>query len=188
MIVRGTAASVLSKKAQKTYLRMVQNVQLTGFVPKMTQIDNPIIEFSEEDALRLHHLHDDALVISIKIGDYNTHRVLVDNESSVDILYYPVFQQMRIDRERLIPINAPLVGFRRTKVFSLSIVTFLVVDCSFAYNAILGRPTHNSWKVITSTYHLMIKFPTEYGVGEVGGNQVAARECYIVILEMDDHL
>ena len=95
---------------------------------------------------------------------------------------------MRIDRERLIPINAPLVGFRRTKVFSLSIVTFLVVDCSFAYNAILGRPTHNSWKVITSTYHLMIKFPTEYGVGEVGGNQVAARECYIVILEMDDHL
>ena len=91
MIVGGTAASGLSKKAQKTYLRMVQNVQLTGFVPKMTQIDNPIIEFSEEDARRLHHLHDDALVISIKIGDYNTHRVLVDNGSFADNLYYLVF-------------------------------------------------------------------------------------------------
>ena len=33
----------------------------------------------------------------------------------------------------------------------------------------------------------MIKFPTEYGVGEVRGDQVAARECYIVMLEMDDH-
>ena len=44
-------------------------------------------------------------------------------------------------------------------------VTFLVVDCSFAYNAILGRPTLNSWKAATSTYHLMIKFPTKYGVG-----------------------
>ena len=45
----------------------------------------------------------------------------------------------------------------------------------------------NSWMAVTSTYHLMIKFPTEYGVGEVRGNQVAARECYIAMLEMDDH-
>ena len=49
-------------------------------------------------------------------------------------------------------------------------VTFLVVDCSSAYNAILGRPTVNSWKTVTLTYHLMIKFPTENGVGEVRGN------------------
>ena len=67
-------------------------------------------------------------------------------------------------------------------------VTFLVVDCSFTYNAILERPTLNSWKAITSTYHLMIKFPTDYGVGELCGNQVAARECYIAMMEMDDHL
>ena len=33
----------------------------------------------------------------------------------------------------------------------------------------------------------MIKFPINYGVGELRGNQVAARECYIVMLEMDDH-
>ena len=37
-------------------------------------------------------------------------------------------------------------------------------------------------------YHLMIKFPIEYEVGEVRGDQVAARECYIAMLEMDDHL
>ena len=65
---------------------------------------------------------------------------------------------------------------------------FLVVDCSSAYNTILGCPTLNSWKVVTSTYHLMIKFPTEYGVGEVRGDQVATRKCYIAMLEMDDHL
>ena len=34
----------------------------------------------------------------------------------------------------------------------------------------------------------MIKFPTEYGVGELCGNQVAARECYVAMMEMDDHL
>ena len=34
----------------------------------------------------------------------------------------------------------------------------------------------------------MIKFPIEYGVGEIHGDQVAARECYVAMLEMDDHL
>ena len=62
---------------------------------------------------------------------------------------------MRIDKERLILMNAPLVGFGGTRVFPLGAVTlsvmvgdypqqitkditFLVVDCLFAYNAILG--------------------------------------------------
>ena len=99
MIVRGTTAAGSSKKARKTYLRMVQNVQLTGNVPKMAQINNPVIGFSEEDTRRLHHPHDDALVVSLRVGDYNMHRVLVDNGNSANILYYPAFQQMRIDRE-----------------------------------------------------------------------------------------
>ena len=89
----------------------------------MPRIDNPVIRFSEDDARRLHHPHDDALVVSLQIGDYNMHRVLVDNGSSADILYYPTFQQMRIDKERLNPTNAPLVGFGGTKVFPLGAIT-----------------------------------------------------------------
>ena len=86
--------------------------------------------------------------------------MLVDNGSSADILYYPAFQQMGIDRERLILTTAPLVSFGGTRVFPVGVVTlsvvvgdypqqitkdvtFLVVDCSFAYNAVLGRPTLN---------------------------------------------
>ena len=89
---------------------MVQNVQLAGFIPKMARVDNPIIGFSEEDARRLHHLHDDALIVSIRVEDYSTHQVLVDNGSSTDILYYSAFQQMRIEREQLILANVPLIG------------------------------------------------------------------------------
>ena len=89
MIVGGTTAAGSSKKACKTYLRMVHNVQLTGSVPRMPRIDNLVIEFLEEDARRLYHPHDNALVVSIRVGDYNTHQVLVDNGSSADILYYP---------------------------------------------------------------------------------------------------
>ena len=130
-------------------------VRLTAFVPKIARRESPIIGFSEEDARRLHHPHDDALVVSIRIGDYNVHQMLVDNGSSADILYYLAFQQIGIDRARLIPTNAPLVGFGGTRVLPLGAITFLVtvgdypqqiirdltffvVDCSSAYNSILG--------------------------------------------------
>ena len=73
MIVGGTTASGSSKKAGKAYLRMVQNVQLIEFVPKMAQIDNPVIGFIEEDVRRLHHPHVDALIVSIQVGDHNMH-------------------------------------------------------------------------------------------------------------------
>ena len=65
MIVRGTTTFGSSRKARKTYLKMVQNVQLTGFVSKMARADNPIIGFMKEDARHLYHPHDDALIVSI---------------------------------------------------------------------------------------------------------------------------
>ena len=92
MIVKSTTTSGSSKKACKTYLRMVQNVQLMGFVPKMAQVGNLIIGFLKEYAQCLHHPHDDALIVSIQVDDYNTYRVLANNGSSTDILYYPAFQ------------------------------------------------------------------------------------------------
>jgi hypothetical protein len=35
---------------------------------------------------------------------------------------------------------------------------------------------------VTSTYHLLICFPTEHGIGELKGDQAAARECYFASL------
>ena len=91
------------------------------------QRESPIIGFSEEDVRRLHHPHDDALVVSIQIEDYNMHRVLVNNGSSADILYYPAFQQMGISRERLISTNAPFVDFGGTRVLPLGAITLSVM-------------------------------------------------------------
>ena len=49
------------------------------------------ITFTDEDAGRVHHPYDDAIVITLLIANYTTRRVLIDNGSSADILYYPVF-------------------------------------------------------------------------------------------------
>ena len=167
----------------------------------MVRISNPIIGFTEENTRCLHHPHDDALVSNRELQ----HTPSPCGRSFADILYYPTSQQMRIGKEWLIPTNAPLIGFGETKVHPLGAVTlpvtvkdypqqitkdvtFLVADCSSAYNAILGRPTLNSWKAVTLTYHLLIKVPIEYEVGEVRRDQVAAHESYIAMLDMDDHL
>ena len=64
MIVGGTATTSSSRKARKTNCGMVQNVQLTGFVLKIAWRESLIIGLLEEDARRLHHPHDNVLVVS----------------------------------------------------------------------------------------------------------------------------
>ena len=173
-----------SSKAKKTYLRVVQNVQLTSRPPRTCRVDEPAITFT------------------LTIAKYITRRVLVDNWSLADILYYPAFQQMRVSKELLHPVKVPLIGFGGMKVLPVGTISllvvvgsyqwqinkevnFFVVDCSSSYNAIIGQPTLNSWRAAMSTYHFSVKFPTEYGIGEVQGDQLATRECYLAMLAMD---
>ena len=52
--------------------------------------------FIDEDAERIYHPHDNAIIITLLIADYTTRRVLVDNGGSANILYYPAFQQIRL--------------------------------------------------------------------------------------------
>lgn len=88
---------------------------------------------------------------------------------------------MGIGKDKLRPMAAPLVGFTGDKLYPAGVITllmmvgvspqqvtkainFLVVDCPSVYNAIIDRPTLNKMKAITSTYHLLMHFPTEEGV------------------------
>ena len=160
MIVRGGSTGQLSR-SRKTYLKVVHNVQLFGRSPKTRTTNEQAITFTDEDAARIHHPHDDAIIITLLIADYTTKRVLVDNGSSADILYYPAFQQMNLGRDQLRPMHSPLVNFGIMKVQPIGTITllvvvgahpqqvtrnvnFLVVDCLSSSNAIIERPTLNS--------------------------------------------
>uniref|UniRef100_A0A2N9HSS1 Reverse transcriptase n=1 Tax=Fagus sylvatica TaxID=28930 RepID=A0A2N9HSS1_FAGSY len=198
-IVGGLASGGASRSSRKAYARQAHNILVTQRSRKSLKMDDQVISFSEDDARNIHHPHDDALVVTLTIAGFLTRRVLVDNGSSADIIYLPAYQQMKVDKEQLKPIDIPLVGFTGDRVKPLGVVSlvieagtyprqvrtsveFLVVDCPSAYNVIIGRPTLNKLRAVTSTYHLLVRFPTEHGIGELKGDQATARECYFASL------
>ena len=63
-------------------------------------IDTDIL-FLKEDARGVKQPHDDPLVVMLMIEGFNTRRILVDNSSSMDIIYLSTFQQLKVDPERL---------------------------------------------------------------------------------------
>lgn len=94
---------------------------------------------------------------------------------------------MGISKDKLRPTTSPLVDFTGDKLYPVGVITlsvmagvnprqvtkevdFLVVGCPSVYNAIIGRPTLNKMKAVTSTYHLLMRFLTEEGVREVKGD------------------
>ena len=153
---------------------------------------NTSITFSDSDLEGCQHPHDDPLVIRAVVANKTVHRVLVDNGSSVDIIFASAFDQMGIRRGKMEPVSTHLRGFFGEKVSPLGSIQlvltlgdppcqatttarFLVVDAPSAYNMLLAL---NATKAIPSAYHMMIKFPTVSGVGMVRGDQRVARECY----------
>ena len=148
----------------------------------------------------LHLPHDDALVISTTIVDFNVQRILIDNESSADILFILIFDKIRIGQDRLHPFHTPLIGFGGGSIHPLGWIKlpltlgvephqtivwqdFIVVDFPSRYNLILGCPTLEKIRAITFTYHLMMKFPTSIRIGEVRGNQKVSRQCFMTAMK-----
>ena len=90
-VIIGGSSTGQSSKSRKAYLKVVRSVQLSGRSPRAKLMDEQAITFTDEDAERIHHPYEDTIVITLLIADYTTRRVLVDNGSSADILYYPAF-------------------------------------------------------------------------------------------------
>ena len=137
----------------------------------------------------------------LKMEEFSMHWVPIDNRSSVDIIYLPAFQQMKLNKERLWTFTSPLVSFTEDRVIPKGIVKltiiagtyptqiskeidFFMVDCPSTYNIILGQPTLNKLKAAMSSYYLKVKFTTTHCIGEINEDQALARECYQAALTL----
>ncbi|KAL0405434.1 UNVERIFIED_CONTAM: Retrovirus-related Pol polyprotein from transposon opus [Sesamum latifolium] len=140
--------------------------------------------------------HNDALVITALLANYEVERIFIDSGSSVDILFGEAFNQMQLGDTPLEEVNTSLYGFTGEVVHPRGLISlpltlgtcpaqrtcvlkFLVVDVPSAYNVILSRPTLNMFHAVISMYHIKIKFPIPGGVGEVKGDPHQSRRCYV---------
>ena len=95
-----------SSSARKAHLRSIRSAEIGEIqaVSKLPRL-NTSITFSDSDLEGCQHPHDDPLVVHAIVANKTVHWVLVDNGSSVDIIFASAFDKMGIGREKLEPVN-----------------------------------------------------------------------------------
>ena len=123
-------------------------------------------------------------------------RVLIDQESSAEVMYPDIFKGLGLKNEDLTKFDTPLMGFDGRMVIlegqiSLPMnmegkevmVTFIVVVSFSSYTAILRRPWIHAMGAVSSNLHVKVKFHTEQGIAVVRGNQQFARQCLVAVVD-----
>ena len=75
------------------------------------------LSFSDKDKVGTLQPHDDALIVTFKIGGYDVKMVLVDQGSGAKIMYHNLFRGLKLKLEDLTYYNSPLIGFNGKIVF-----------------------------------------------------------------------
>jgi len=154
------------------------------------------ITFTKEDLRDVVPHDNDPIVISLVTVGRKVHRVLVDQGSSVDVMFWPTFTQLQLPLDQLRPYGGCLYGFAGDQVevrgyiqlrttFTNEVasrtekIKYLVVNTPSAYNILLGRPTLNRIGVVPSTRHMKVKLPSMEGVViTFKSDQNEAKKCY----------
>ena len=84
----------------------------TSHEPKRAKLDRPLVMgFSDDDKIRTIQPHDDALVITLRIGGYDVRKVMVNQGSAAEIMYPDLYKGLGLRAEDLTPYSSPLVSF-----------------------------------------------------------------------------
>ena len=70
-----------------------------------------ILGFSDEDKKGTIQPHDDALVVTLRIGGFDVRRVLVDSGSAVEVMYPDLYKGLNLRSEDLTAYDSPLISF-----------------------------------------------------------------------------
>ena len=164
--------------------------------PKRAKLSRSLVMgFSDEDKIRTVQPHDNALVITLRIGSYNVKRVMVDQGSAAEIMYPDLFKGLNLKTEDLTPYNSPLVSFEGKIIIlkgqvrlpvqagsEIVEVDFIVVDAYSPYTAIVARPWLHTLGAVSSTLHQKIKYPFGGKIEEILGDQTMVWQCMIAAI------
>ncbi|KAK8923593.1 hypothetical protein KSP39_PZI019849 [Platanthera zijinensis] len=150
------------------------------------------ITFSREDMSGHDDPFCDALVIQTVIENFTVSRILIDNGSSVNIIFKKPFDVMQVEAKRVLASDGPLFGFSgERKVVEGGVglhvslggesrnCRFVIVEAPNSYNAIFGRPLINAFRCVPSSFNQCLKFNVDGIQVRVRGDPKVARECYV---------
>ncbi|XP_022883893.1 uncharacterized protein LOC111400738 [Olea europaea var. sylvestris] len=174
IIVGGIASGRDTSSGRKQYAHQ------HAHTPRESRNEVKYITFGVRDLEGISYSHDDALVVSVVVANFEQE----------------AFTKIEISPKQLKAVKTPLQGFgggviipegiverpltlRTGSTQVTEITLFQVVNTPMAYNIILGRPLLNKIQAIVSTLHLAMKFPTGHGIGVVQEDQTVARQCYV---------
>jgi hypothetical protein len=132
------------------------------------------------------------MVIEVNIAGWIIRKMLVDNGSSADILFWKTFKKMNLSQHMLHPPEYPLQGFEGKPIKPVGKVsipvffrdldnartetlTFDVVNIYHLYLAIFARGFMNKFDVVIRQQFLCMKIPAPKGFIIVFGGQQEAR-------------
>ena len=74
-------------------------------------IIQPTLGFSDKDKIETIQPHDDALVVTLRIGGYDMRWVLVDQGSAIEIMYPDLYKGLNLKSEDLTAYESSLASF-----------------------------------------------------------------------------
>ena len=76
--------------------------------PKRARVDiQLILGFSNKDKIGIIQPHDDALVVTLRIGGYDVKRMLVDQGNAVEIMYPDSYKGLNLKPGNLTAYDSP---------------------------------------------------------------------------------
>ena len=122
-------------------------------------------------------------------------RVMVDQDSTVEIMYPDLYRGLNLRAEDLTPYSSPLVSFKGKVIIpngqiKLPVQTssetvevdFIIVDVYSPYTTIVARPWFHTLGAVSSTMHLKVKYPSEGQIEKILADQAMARQCMVAAI------
>ena len=187
-----SSPSCRSKMQKAAHLRRSFSIQDVVHPAPMYSVSRANTEqaifFSDNDLRDVQLPHNDPLVVTLRIGNYDVQRVLIDQGSFAEVMYQDLYGKLGLVEAELTGFTTPIFGFSGEPVIPLGKIVlpvltgpinlqteFIVVQASSPYNVIMVRDWLHRMKAVPSTFHQKLRFPTAEGIMELSGDQVAAK-------------
>ena len=129
------------------------------------------LTFMKDDLRDIVPHDNDPVVVLVVTAGRKVHRVLVDQGSSADVMFWSTFKKLQLSSDQLRPYTGCLYGFSGDQVevrgylelrttftdgtaSRTESIRYLVVNAESAYNILLGRPALNRLRGVSSTRHM----------------------------------